>query len=96
MTLGVEAEHRRRKLGSYLLQRMMSELRAAREVTNVALHVQATNDAAMRLYSANGFQIVDHLRDYYEIDGEMHAALKLVHRPPDYQPGCLSWLTELL
>lgn len=94
MTLGVDAGFRRRKLGSYLLQRMISELRTSHEITDVTLHVQATNDAAMRLYSANGFQMIEHLRDYYEIDGELHAALKLLNRPADYHQSCFGWLID--
>lgn len=93
MTLGVDEAYRRRKLASYLLQRMMNELRTLYEVSDISLHVQATNDAAMRLYTGIGFAMVEHLPDYYEIEGVTHAALKLLHRPADYQPGCLSWLT---
>ena len=96
MTLGVDEKFRRRKLGSYLLQRMMADLRTRHEVTDVVLHVQATNDGAMRLYSSNGFQIIEHMPDYYEIDGTTHTALKLIHRPGGYQPGCFSWLIALL
>lgn len=96
MTLGVDERYRRRKLASYLLQRMMGELRSLHDVADIGLHVQASNEGAMRLYTAHGFTIVEHLPDYYDIDGSMHAAWKLIHRPADYQPGCMSWLLAYL
>ena len=36
-----------------------------RKVTKMTLHVQSSNKAALKFYEKNGFDVKEHLEDYY-------------------------------
>lgn len=80
-TFGVAPFFRRRGLGSYLLQVACRELVQQTPLrgscSSIDLHVLASNQAAINLYTGHGFQIQERLRDYYAFGGSRHDALKL-------------------
>lgn len=64
-TIGVAPEHRRRGLGSMLLQHAENALRK-REVSAMSLEVRVSNTVAQKLYHDIGFTIVQRLNNYYK------------------------------
>ncbi|POM70485.1 Acetyltransferase (GNAT) family [Phytophthora palmivora] len=68
LTVGVLEEYRRYKLGSMLLESVMTQARKDK-LAYVYLHVQSSNTAAKKFYLARGFQVTKLLRNYYsELD----------------------------
>lgn len=65
MTLGVLESHRRLKIGSYLLMRMLEIISKMKNVVYVCLHVQTTNAAAVEFYKRHGFYIDKTVHGYY-------------------------------
>jgi ribosomal protein S18 acetylase RimI-like enzyme len=65
MTLGVLAPYRKRQIGSKLLE-FAIESGEKREVEEVYLHVQTSNEEALSFYKKFGFQIVETIKDYYK------------------------------
>ncbi|CAI5745665.1 unnamed protein product [Peronospora destructor] len=64
LTLGVLKEHRRSKLGTSLLQSVISQARKD-QLAYVYLHVQSCNTAALHFYFARGFRFVKFMHNYY-------------------------------
>lgn len=62
--LAVAPEHRRRGLGTKLLDAMLSDA-AARGVSDVCLEVRDSNAEARRLYGSRGFLEVGRRKGYY-------------------------------
>jgi ribosomal protein S18 acetylase RimI-like enzyme len=65
MTLGVVKEYRRLKIGSYLLNQMLTIISKMKNVLYVCLHVQTTNAAAAEFYKRHGFYIDRTIDGYY-------------------------------
>jgi ribosomal-protein-alanine N-acetyltransferase len=76
VALGVRRGHRRRGLGSVLLDSICLEgwLRGAE---SIVLEVALNNDAARLFYAAHGFTIVGRRPNYYRQRGEVADALVL-------------------
>jgi ribosomal-protein-alanine N-acetyltransferase len=75
MDIGVCESHRGRGYGKKLLQHFTAQC-ANRDVVEVWLEVRQSNDAAIRLYSENGYQIVETRKNYYPINnGTEHALI---------------------
>ena len=70
MTIGVLAAYRRRNIGRKLLQRMLDKVEAGEDVlgdvTEIYLHVQTSNDAALAFYHGQGFETKEILKGYYK------------------------------
>ncbi|MFF0815523.1 ribosomal protein S18-alanine N-acetyltransferase [Rhodococcus sp. NPDC003318] len=66
-TIGVDPAHRRRGLGSVLLDELLRL--ADRHGGPVFLEVRTDNDAALALYRREGFEIVGTRRNYYQPSG---------------------------
>ena len=62
--IAVEAEHRRRGIGSRLLQQVVDAAseQGAKEIT---LHVRVSNAGAMKFYRTLGFEVVGRMKDHY-------------------------------
>lgn len=65
MTLGVLAPYRDLGIGSMLLQRALEAVVFDPNITEACLHVQTSNEGALRFYSRYGFEIVDTIKNYY-------------------------------
>jgi ribosomal protein S18 acetylase RimI-like enzyme len=65
-TLGVDPDHRRQGIARALLRACEERLRPAR----VRLCVRVSNTAAVRLYEAEGYQVIDIWRAYYKDGGD--------------------------
>jgi N-alpha-acetyltransferase 50 len=70
MTIGVLAAYRRRRIGRQLLDRVLHAVEKGGdvlgEVTEVYLHVQTCNDAALDFYTSAGFEKGELIQGYYK------------------------------
>ncbi|RMX65340.1 hypothetical protein DD238_004644 [Peronospora effusa] len=64
LTLGVLQEYRRSKLGTLLLESVISQARKD-QLAYVYLHVQSCNTTALHFYFARGFKFVKFMHNYY-------------------------------
>ncbi|GAA4287699.1 ribosomal protein S18-alanine N-acetyltransferase [Georgenia daeguensis] len=69
MTVGVDAEHRRRGIGRLLVDALLADARAHGART-VLLEVRAGDAGAQRLYARAGFEPIGRRRNYYQAEGE--------------------------
>lgn len=66
-TLGVLAPYRELGVGQRLLDFVLDDVCATRKaIDRIELHVQVNNDAAIRFYKRNGFEVADTIRGYYK------------------------------
>ena len=65
MTITVLEPYKRYGIASQLLQQAISDCMKERKVSKMTLHVQSTNKAALKFYEKNGFDVKEHLEDYY-------------------------------
>ena len=65
LNFAVEAECRRRDVGTQMIQKLVSKLSSQRR-TKITLEVRETNLAAQLFFRRNSFRATDVLRDYYE------------------------------
>lgn len=63
----VVPEHRRKGIGSELLRRVLTFVKAASKCSSVILYVDCSNIAAQTLYTKMGFVVEDVLEDYYSL-----------------------------
>jgi len=68
-TIGIAPEHRRRRLASYLLERVEGSF-SRRDARIVRLEVRATNVPAQKLYLSLGYTITQRLPKYYSNGGD--------------------------
>ncbi|PSC69043.1 N-alpha-acetyltransferase 50 [Micractinium conductrix] len=83
LTLGVLAPYRGMGAGAALLQRCL-QLVATQlpEVSEAVLHVQTSNDEAIRFYSRFGFEVAETIQGYYKrLDPPDAVLLRKVLRP---------------
>jgi ribosomal-protein-alanine N-acetyltransferase len=78
ISIATDPQYRRRGVGKSLLCTALSLL-AKGEVQEVFLEVRVTNEAALSLYRAAGFELVETLKNYYS-DGEDGYRLSLRDR----------------
>ena len=78
ISIATDPQYRRRGVGRSLLCTALSLL-AKGEVQEVFLEVRVTNEAALSLYRAAGFEVVEVLKNYYS-DGEDGYRLSLRDR----------------
>lgn len=72
MTFGISSEYRRKGLATMLLDRLKEVMVESESwPQSMALHVQASNDAAISFYKRAGFKDVDFLTNYYHFDENM-------------------------
>jgi ribosomal-protein-alanine N-acetyltransferase len=69
ISLAVDENFRRRRVGSILLQTLIDNLKAG-GVGEILLEVRVDNIAARRLYEKFGFEATGNLRGYYEDGGD--------------------------
>ncbi|ORZ13981.1 acyl-CoA N-acyltransferase, partial [Absidia repens] len=67
MTLGVLEHYRRRHLGHFLLQHIIDQAQLQPTITQIYLHVQTVNTAALAFYHQHGFREVALVRGYYRL-----------------------------
>jgi ribosomal protein S18 acetylase RimI-like enzyme len=65
MTISVLDEYRRYGIGSLLLNEMIRIHRDVKEISYVNLHVQISNEVALRFYDKNKFERVKLIENYY-------------------------------
>ena len=65
MTLGVLDAYRGRGVGTHMLKYILAEAKKLSGVKFVALHVQTSNDAAVRFYERHGFSKAGRDETYY-------------------------------
>ena len=65
MTITVLEPYKRYGIASQLLQQAIEDCMKERKVSKMTLHVQSTNEAALKFYEKNGFDVKEHLLDYY-------------------------------
>jgi ribosomal-protein-alanine N-acetyltransferase len=82
LTVGVLPAARRNGVGRLLVRALVAEARR-RGATEVLLEVREDNDAARRLYEAEGFTVLGKRRGYYE-QGRVDA---VTMRHPVQRPG---------
>ncbi|HSR40962.1 MAG TPA: ribosomal protein S18-alanine N-acetyltransferase [Longimicrobiales bacterium] len=63
--LAVDTEHRRRGIGSALLDRVLERARAG-GVRSLFLEVRVSNEEAVRLYERRGFEVIAERKAYYD------------------------------
>jgi ribosomal-protein-alanine acetyltransferase len=68
-TIGIAPEHRRRRLASYLMDRIEFGFRQ-RDVRIVRLEVRAANASAQKLYLSLGYSVMQRLPKYYSNGGD--------------------------
>jgi len=68
-TIGIAPEHRRRRLASYLMERVEAGFRR-RDVRIVRLEVRAGNVPAQKLYLSLGYSVTQRLPKYYSNGGD--------------------------
>ena len=68
-TIGIAPEHRRRRLASFLMERIEDGFRR-RDVRIVRLEVRATNVSAQKLYLSLGYSVTQRLPKYYSNGGD--------------------------
>jgi ribosomal-protein-alanine N-acetyltransferase len=78
ISIATDPEHRRRGVGRLLLCTALKLLAEGR-VGEVFLEVRVSNEAALRLYKAAGFEVAETLTNYYS-DGEDGYRLSLRDR----------------
>ncbi len=78
ISIATDPEYRRRGVGKLLLCTAL-KLLAEGKVGEVFLEVRVTNEAALKLYQAVGFELVETLKSYYS-DGEDGYRLSLRDR----------------
>ena len=64
ITLDVDVSHRRRRIGTALLEKLESDL-AARGVRSILLETASDNDAAVAFWQRHGYRIEATLKRYY-------------------------------
>ncbi|KAI9319247.1 separation anxiety protein like [Dichotomocladium elegans] len=65
MTLGVLKTYRHLGLGSQLLKHVLNEISKDPNLTYIYLHVQISNETALRFYKKHGFEIKGIQANYY-------------------------------
>lgn len=80
MTVGVDAAHRRRGIGTLLLEALLEAARAD-GARSVLLEVRASDDGAQRLYARAGFVPIGRRRRYYVMEGEDAVVMRKDLRP---------------
>ena len=65
MTISVLDEYRRYGIGSKLLEEMIKIHEKTKELTYITLHVQTSNEVALRFYEKHKFERVKLLENYY-------------------------------
>jgi ribosomal protein S18 acetylase RimI-like enzyme len=68
-TVGIAPEHRRRRLASFLMERIEDGFRR-RDVRIVRLEVRASNQSAQKLYLSLGYSVTQRLPKYYSNGGD--------------------------
>jgi hypothetical protein len=66
MTLGILAPYRGLGIGAALLQRVLAAVEFDANICEAYLHVQTSNEEALRFYAKAGFDITDTIRNYYK------------------------------
>ncbi|KAI8810441.1 acyl-CoA N-acyltransferase [Cladochytrium replicatum] len=66
MTLGVLAPFRRLRVGTALLNQMISTLTTDPSVDHICLHVQTSNEEALNFYRRHGFVVRSRIDGYYK------------------------------
>ena len=66
MTITVLKPYRRYGIASKLLQQAIQDCMLSRDVSRMVLHVQSNNEQALEFYKKNGFEVEQHLEDYYQ------------------------------
>jgi ribosomal protein S18 acetylase RimI-like enzyme len=77
MSLGCLKSHRRRGIGTYILDKLM-EVLSNIGCDSFSLHCTVMNSAAIQLYEWHGFETVGFLQEYYHFHGKFHDAYHLV------------------
>lgn len=67
MNIAVAPEHRRRGIGTRMLQQLLGEVGPGGRIT---LEVRASNTGALAIYERFGFRPAGHRRRYYQDNGE--------------------------
>ncbi|KAJ3089855.1 N-alpha-acetyltransferase 50 [Quaeritorhiza haematococci] len=65
MTLGVLAPYRRLRIGSLLLSSIEAYCETDKSINHLCLHVQTSNEEAIRFYTHQGFDIAQRVDGYY-------------------------------
>lgn len=66
MTLGVLAPYRRYGLGSMMLRHILDRCEKDGNLESVYLHVQISNEDAIKFYEKFGFSVVEKKENYYK------------------------------
>lgn len=67
VTIGIHKNHRKKGLGSLLLEHLDKKLVATPACYNIILDVDKDNDNAINLYTKNGYKIIKDLDEYQYI-----------------------------
>ncbi len=65
MTINVLEDYKRLNIGSQLLQELINIHKNTMQIKYINLHVQISNQAALRFYLKNDFENVKTIEDYY-------------------------------
>jgi ribosomal protein S18 acetylase RimI-like enzyme len=66
MMIGTLAPYRRSSIGTMLISHVLALCEKDTNIESVYLHVQSSNKAAMEFYKKFGFEVVDHVKNYYK------------------------------
>eukprot|EP00457_Paulinella_chromatophora_P010774 gb/GEZN01010890.1/.p1 GENE.gb/GEZN01010890.1/~~gb/GEZN01010890.1/.p1 ORF type:complete len:227 (-),score=33.57 gb/GEZN01010890.1/:522-1139(-) len=66
MTLGVLAPYRNLGIGTKMLEKILAYVDKHKQIKQVFLHVQPTNQEAIKLYEKYHFKVSEHIQNYYK------------------------------
>ncbi|KAI9281088.1 acyl-CoA N-acyltransferase [Sporodiniella umbellata] len=66
MTLGVLEPYRHLGIGKRMVKHILEQAELSKEISQVYLHVQVTNTAALEFYKKSSFEVIEIEKDYYK------------------------------
>ena len=66
LTFGVLEPYRKHGIGIQLFEELMNSAKKDPELKKIYLHVQISNETALRFYQNVGFEVVEKLENYYQ------------------------------
>ena len=66
LTFGVLEQYRKHGIGVKLFEELLNSAKKDPEIKKIYLHVQISNETAMKFYQKVGFEVVEKIENYYQ------------------------------